>query len=482
MPLRDQPSAHLDTATAEALAARLVRADPRLGATSLHPLVSVGHDEGPALAIEDHDWITLFEQRGNAMYSYRAMWFAADGDVVAVGARRSAGFEQYCRALLGLREVEVIGVDDRRARESLALRCAAHGPLLEAASSRARAAGRFNVVPYMGTGGVWRLAAAIAEHAGVPVSVAAPPPMLTRRVNDKSWFTACVDALLGGDAHPPAQAVFGSAVLALAVARRAARAARVVVKLPSSASAAGNCVLDASALRGSSLREVRERLLRDLHAAGWDGRYPLQVSDWEGPVVVSPSVQLWVPLPDTGPPLATGIFEQRSLGPASAFAGAEPSALPGRWRRRLLDEAGRIGALFQKLGYFGPCSLDAIIVGESLPQARLHWVECNGRFGGVSIPQLVANRLAGAGTPVPGFVIEERAGLGGGRRSFAEVLEALDDVLLEPGGDGGAVILSPTPIEDGTGYELLVVDRDVEAARRRGVQVAARIAGLLGAA
>ena len=38
---------------------------------------------------------------------------------------------------------------------------------------------------------------------------------------------------------------------------------------------------------------------------------------------------------------------------------------------------------------------DAILIGESLADARLHWIECNGRWGGVSIPMTLANRLTG---------------------------------------------------------------------------------------
>ena len=58
------------------------------------------------------------------------------------------------------------------------------------------------------------------------------------------------------------------------------------------------------------------------------------------------------------------MFEQQLAGRIARFSGAESSALPRSWTRRLANEAGRLGFFLQRLGYFGRCSFDAIIVGE----------------------------------------------------------------------------------------------------------------------
>lgn len=52
--------------------------------------------------------------------------------------------------------------------------------------------------------------------------------------------------------------------------------------------------------------------------------------------------------------------------------------------------------LYQCLGYVGRCSFDAILCGTDVDTAQLKYVECNGRWGGTSIPmQLVSRVVAG---------------------------------------------------------------------------------------
>ena len=40
-------------------------------------------------------------------------------------------------------------------------------------------------------------------------------------------------------------------------------------------------------------------------------------------------------------------------------------------------------------------SLDALLTGQDMSNAELHWIECNGRWGGVSIPMTAARNLPG---------------------------------------------------------------------------------------
>ena len=140
------------------LAERLLKDDPLLNATvAFGPGVGSGIGPWPALVMEDHSSITLFERGGNKAYSYRALLLAQDGDMVAIGARRSPSFERYCRERLGLGRVKVVAPKLAAAGDPLTIRCAKDKAFLSAASRLARDHGGLNVIPYMGTGGTWRL-------------------------------------------------------------------------------------------------------------------------------------------------------------------------------------------------------------------------------------------------------------------------------------------------------------------------------------
>ncbi len=457
--------------------ARDLRVDePALLATAAFgPQVSPGLGPWPSLVIEDHSWITLFEERGDAAYTYRALLLAGDGDLVVIAQPRCPGFEDYCRSVLGLGDVEILTPAATAKPLPLAQRCANDTAVIDIAADLARRSGGLNVVPYMGTGGVWKLARRIANSARVPVRVAAPTPHLTRRVNDKTWFAALAKRVLGAQAIPTSKAVYNLAALAGQAAALTKQCRCVAIKIPDSASSAGNIVLQSRDLRNMTLRQLRNTAASSLCRAGWHGAYPLMVTAWEEPILASPSAQIWVPDRGDGLPVFEGLFDQMVVGPAREFGGAVPSALPKSWRHRLAQEAVRLAYVFQELGYFGRCSFDAIIVGEDLAAASLHWVECNGRWGGVSIPMTLANRLIGDWTKRPPVVID-RANMSGAPRSFDKILAELDADLFKPGlRETGAVIVSPSRLQDGSGYELMVLGKSVAAAKAHAEDLAARL-------
>jgi hypothetical protein len=206
---------------------------------------------------------------------------------------------------------------------------------------------------------------------------------------------------------------------------------------------------------------VRSVLDRVTAARGWDGAGAVLVGAWEQLVIDSPSVQLWVPHPDHGAPVVEGLFSQRLDGGGSAFVGARPSELPASWQARLADEASRLMVLLQHLGYFGRCSLDAIIAGPDLDGACLHWVDCNARWGGVSTALTVANRLVG-GHPYSMVVVQDHA-LPVPPRPFGMALEAVHDQLHRPGGPpSGVVLLTPSWTRTGVGIDLLAIGADAQ--------------------
>jgi hypothetical protein len=462
------------------LARTMLQSDPRLTATSAFgEEVFAGCKPGPCLLIEDHYAIRLFESFGNQAYSYRTLLLARPGDVVVIGGSRSPAFEHYCSEVLGLGPVEILEPAASARIESLASRCARDSVVMEKLAARAREQGGLSIVPYMGSGGVWALAGALAARADTPVHVCAPPPRLTRSTNDKIWFSECVDRLIGRQARPAAWPVWNSAMLAAGVAKLARDHASLVIKLPDSASSKGNLLLDAARFAGRPLGELRQDLVALMRGAGWHDGLPVLLSAWEHPVLVSPSAHLWIPQTGSDDPVVEAVFEQTLAGTGRAFAGAVPTTLPVHWQQRLVDESAQLGLLFQRLGYVGRCSFDAILVGSNLDGAVLHWIECNGRWGGVSLPLTLAARLFGDWQKRP-FVIVERSGLCGSSHDFSEIIAALEDELFTADGrQAGAVILSPAPLEMGSGYEIMVFDDDVDGANRRATRIDAILKRIL---
>lgn len=462
IPVSLTPAAHTRL---KHLANQLCRKDRQL--TSVTPfgkLVSTGLGPGPVVVLEDHSWIRLFEYTGDVAYSYRALLFAGEGDIVIVGVARNPAFETYCRKQLGLGKPELLSPAPAKPTDSLATRCLKDQQLIKTLAAHATQNNGLNVIPYMSTGSVWALADKIARNARVPIRVAGPPPHLCRCVNNKLWFIHRVTEVLSKTAVPTTFEAHNLTLLSSHVARLAKDTTCVAIKLKDSASSAGNLILESSTLRPFSLHALRDHLLAILAQRCWDNAYPLMVTAWESPVADNPSVHLWIPRVEQGVPIVEGIFDQNVSGTASEFVGAIPSRLDDAWQYQLAEGAVRLGSLFQALGYFGRCSFDAILVGRDLRTATLHWVECNGRWGGVSIPITLANRLVGNWRKHP-FVIIEEAHLDMPNTSFAWLLHTLKDKLYSSTGSTvGAVVLSPGRVESGTGYELMVFGDSVDDA------------------
>ena len=452
----------------EALARKIKRVEPELASTApFGHRVGAGLSPYPSLVLEDHSAITLYETQGDESYSYRACALAGAGDTVVVGIDPCPAFEDYCRHTLGLGEFDVVTPPpDNRAR-SLSLRCARDPGFVGRVARKARRFGGLNVVPYMGTGGAWQLAGRIARASGLPVTVAAAPPRLTRRVNDKLWFSRCVSEALGSRAQPRTFAAYGLAAVLKEVSLLARHDLAVVVKLPSSASSTGNVILDTTRLARLSLADQKRQLDAALRMTGWRGDYPLLVSSWDSPTLASPSVQLWIPHAEDGEAVVEGIFDQSLTPTRFEFCGAAPTRLGPGLQQRMATEAAALGFLFQRLGYFGRCSLDLVLVGETAETAQLHWLECNGRWGGTSIPMTLANRLIGDWTRVP-LAIIERSEDRAPKWPFDAFCRDMEAHLFRPNGPpAGAVVLSPSRIEAGAGYEFLVLGKDPEDLQSR---------------
>ncbi|UCH49588.1 MAG: hypothetical protein JSU95_07380 [Betaproteobacteria bacterium] len=445
------------------VAERITADEPTLASFDVFgPDVVVGLSDAPALVFEDHFGIKLFSYKHEAAFRYRLLLLAGDGDQVLIGGHRDLAFEQYCRDVVGLGHPTIVTVPplSRRRLLSLAERCATDQRAFKMVLDFARRQGQVNLIPYIGTGSAWKLAGQISAATGARVQVAAPPPRLTQRVNNKLWFDQRVIEVLGKEARPPNYHAFGPAAVAGRIAAIARRSERVVVKIPDSAGSAGNIVLDSATVRRFPVSQVRRQILSLLHSRGWRSEFPLLVGVWDCAVLSSPSVQVWVPLADQGLPVIEGIFEQLVRGVEGEFIGATTSQLPEQLRQQIASEAMQFAFLFQKLGYFGRCSLDAIVVGSDWGSAAVRWIECNGRWGGTSIPMTLMNRLTGDWTRRE-IMIVQRQDTKARRYQLPTVLDRLGNLLYRHDGDGtGVIVTNPGQLGESAALNLLLLGHD----------------------
>jgi hypothetical protein len=464
-----------------AIAAQIASEEPALAATdAFGTRARPGISAHRWLVIGDATEIALAKIDEESTYEYRLSLLARQNDLVVFGGEPNPSFELYRSQFIGQGPIVPISPRNVPANPLLPLadRCRLDDEAFARIVEATKREGGLTIVPHIGMGSAWRLAGAVADETGLDVRVMSPPPRLTRRANDKLWFTRLVAKVIGENAIPATYSAHGLAVLAQRIRALARTAERVVVKVPDSAGGAGNVCLAAHEVIDASLSDIKDRIFGILRAVGWCETYPLLVGLWEAPALSSPSVQLWIPSIADGPPIIEGLFEQILEGREGLFVGSVPAELPEPWQRRLADEAMRLATVLQFLGYFGRCSLDTLLVGRTFGTAALHWIECNGRWGGVSIPMTIVNRLK-RGSDRAKFVVVQRTGESHPPQSFADALEALDPILFRSGKRGeGIVLLSPAEIEAGRGVQMLACAETIADARELATSAVDILSGL----
>lgn len=425
------------------IARALSREEPALlSSLGFGPFVRQGEGPGPAVLIGDQSEIALMEDASSSPLEHRMALLARPGDHILLH-RLDCAFETYLEAYLGFKNVTFHQVK-KTTNGPLTRQVWTNAEWVERLATIARTQGGLTFKAYLTTGHTWRLAQTVGERARQVVHVSGPSPRMARRANDKLWFSHLARRLIGDDATPPTVASFGPAATAGLVKRTGRIAGQVVIKVPDSAGSAGNIRLDKAAICGRTTTELQRLLLDRLHATGWRDGYPVLVGVWDKDVICSPSVQMWIPLPSDGPPEVEGIFEQRVHDAVGSFVGAAPTTLPLDIQGRLERQAACIARVLQQLGYFGRCSLDAVLCKTAKDPALVHWIECNARWGGVSIP-MTAAALIRTNTAPPHVSIAQEL-LQGHSISMAELLERLEGMLLRAGTDkSGIVIGSPPP-------------------------------------
>jgi hypothetical protein len=396
---------------------------------------------GGTLYVEDIGSIPgVFRVKGIEHYQLRMRLLAGSGDTLLTAIPVDENYEQYNREQLGLGHPSMVrAVAPAISPIHVIATCLNDPAALSHLASQAADGQIQRICPYMGTADAWTLAEVLSELSGETISVVAPTPNLTELANDKAFFTDLVRRALGPqfvvETHSGRR--IGTAVAALH--EMAGRYRRVALKLGAHASAAGNRVFDAAdlaALPPSGLRDVVTRFLAD---SVWNGREEICVVEWRDEIRMSPSAQLWIP--PSGSPTLEGLFVQTLSGTERVFAGSVPLPKSDPVFGLFAVSSLHLATVFQCLGYVGRCSFDAIVSGDQ----DLRYVECNGRWGGTSIPMTLMKRLFGESMS---YQAEDCVDPGLVGRGFLALREKYGDSLFNrDSGEGRHILYNVGPVD-----------------------------------
>jgi hypothetical protein len=459
----DPPPAEVKNA--ERLAEVLRRERPELALQDdFRALVPCRIEAGPALHLDDLTTISYYAAHHELpFYQERARLRAGEGDLVATSLPVAEGYEDYCRQRLGLGSVEWLHPAPGKNLLRIAEACWQDRRIQARLVELARQGNLAFVHPHIGTLPVWELAALISEESGRPIKVIAPPPQIASWANNKVAFADVVRRLFGEALLPRTMSACNYALLADRVKCLAGESSSIGVKLPDSAGGDGILVLDSAHFVGQSLSQVRSRLKQLLAPIHWSGESELLVDNWESDTVCSPSVQLWIPPEPQAPPIVEGMFVQAFAPHTSEFVGSRPAEFPAALSREIVNRCWLLARLFQRLGYIGRCSFDLILVGPTLEACRIELVECNGRWGGTSIPMTLMNRIFGDWSSQPyasGVCLsDELKGL-----TFRELVQLLGDDLFDRRRRTGRFILAVPGRLARSGIDVIGLGSNAEGA------------------
>jgi hypothetical protein len=382
--------------------------------TSLHKVwptndnVAGGWAPGPTLYLEDHRVVDLVSESSAQTYEYRMLGLAGDNDIYLISGAPNLVFEAYLRDDIGLGSPLIINLETelKSLGKSLANACRTNDDAMRSLVAVARHNQGINIAAFQTTGDVWLLALELAKRSGESVRVIGPLPALSKRANDKLWFADLVRRLLGSDALPVTYRSYSIAAVTAQIRRLSRLSNRIVLKLPSSAGGLGNTTIESALVRNKSLKQIYALIVRRLTELGWRTGQALLVGIWDDHVTASPSVQIWIPSLNDGFPTIEGVFEQIVIGSAGAFVGARSARLPKDITGQLTTEALLLARTMQYLGYFGRLSLDTVLIEKPDVKPAIHWIEANARWGGVSIPMTLGNKITDGAKHCPILIIQ----------------------------------------------------------------------------
>ena len=472
-------------ARAEQLAEDLRTVDPSLRPSDAVTRLAVDQlEDGPTLHLDDQSSIALLDRIQSSVFQQdRARLRAGTGDFVASCAAPVASFETYCESRLNLGAVSWLHPQPLVNPMRVAAACWTD-PRVRRTLVRALRAGELRYLhPGMGSAMIWAVAELLQRASGSKFSVIAPPPVLCARVNDKAWFADVVGRLFGPRAVPRTLQVSNFASLAFAVKSLLPGSHSLVVKIPDSAGGCGNLVLHPDEVASDTIGGIRRRLKERLADLPWQPGERLLVGTWETCVLAAPSSQLWIPPEASGAPVVEGVFEQHCESARGEFMGTRPAQLPGEVTAELVERSWLLARLFQRLGYVGRCSFDAILVDDpscDTGPSRLEFIECNGRWGGTSTPMNLVDRLLGGRRNTP-YAAEKCSVPGLDCVQFSDVLDLFQDDLFDArSGSGCLVFFGPNRLQATSSIDVIAFGESwAEVQRRARVEVPARLAALV---
>jgi hypothetical protein len=390
----------------------------------------------PVLHLDDVSGIPfLVDVAGVDEYQHRARLRCGDGDLFVTVTEPTHGYEHYCRERLGLGAPTHLRTGSTTNPLAVAAGCR-QPDILACLVDTARAAGGFEIHPYMGIDDTWALASAIARSVSAPVSVLAPPPPVTWIANDKALFAELLLLVLGPGWMPESVTCTTASDMVHHLTLLSRRYDAVGLKRTRCAAAMGNEVFPAAAIQSAAREAVAAHVANFLRRTQWPDGEEVLVVAWED-AVCSPSTQLWIE-PDA-PPRLDGIYEQVLQGPRQVFVGSRPSTLPEPVNRALADAATRVAKALQQLGYVGRCSFDHLVLGDPEDTFTILFTECNGRWGGTSAPMHLVDRVVSGPRPpyrAQDIVHPQLVGV-----SFEDLVETLGDELYDYRTERGRYLL-----------------------------------------
>jgi hypothetical protein len=412
--------------------------------------------------------IPLLSNRASSAQEYRLSSLAQTGDIVVLQTSKNRDFEDYREKILQLGSPNYLEIDQPTVENlfSTPIRCLKDKKLYSELLKRVRSLRVETVMSHITTGTIWALARKLGADTGQTMQVAGALPTLSRLANNKLWFAKVVSELFGPEAIPDEVPVYGAAALTGAVRSLARHNNKIVIKVPDSAGSAGNFVVSCSEIRDLDVHATHQFLAELLAPIEVELRFPLMVQVWQNKVLMSPSVQIWIPEAQDGSPIIEGFFEQVLSGPNGRFSGAAPVVLPPELDKKMACQGMMLAQLFQSLGYFGRCSFDSVISGDDLDSAKLLWIECNGRWGGVSVPMTLMNNLF-RNSQVPEFVIYYAPRATGPRQKFVEGSGKMKDLLWSPGRASGVIFLTPSGFEIGEKMHFISLASTIAQAQQQ---------------
>ncbi|MBI2609435.1 MAG: hypothetical protein HYW47_07565 [Deltaproteobacteria bacterium] len=351
----------------------------------------------PSLVVCDFSGIPFLDNIiGVEFYQYRLRVLAGSSDIICGTFPLDPALEDYDEKYLGIGRPTYVPIEEKKYHNFLiAKKISSHQHSLDKLAKEVKKKKIEYLHPYMGVKDVWEVAIDLSKKVGRKIKVFAPPPYVCKWANDKAFFTYFVRKILGSNEVPQAKWANHLEAIVDCLKVLIPQFPKVALKIADYASAMGNIVYRSENLKALSDEELKEKIYLDLARHDWTDGDTVCAVQWRENVLTSPSAQVWIPHPREGYPIIEGIFEQFLQGETKIFQGSRPSTLPSRLNDLIAKKTFLMALFFQYLGYVGRCSFDLIVCGDSYDQCEIQLVECNGRWGGTSLPMSFMNRLFG---------------------------------------------------------------------------------------